>query len=85
MADLKEFFEAIVKYGVLPIFCVWVWQQDREIEEIKTKMYECFDDKEDILKNKISNDTNKKSYIMPYMVAVLPCKEHDKYEYSRKN
>ena len=78
MADMKEFLDSIIKYGGYPILLVWVWTLDKEQEEIKDKLYECFDDKELILKNKVTTNDNKIFYVKPLMLAVLT-KEQDEY------
>lgn len=84
MADFKEYFDAIAKFGVIPILVVWVWKLDSEQQEIKEKLFDCFDDKEDILKHRFSKYDKKTYYVKPYMVAVLPCKKEDD-EYYREN
>lgn len=81
MAEIKEFCEAIIKYGGYPILLIWVWQLDAEQEEMKNKMFECFEDKEDILKNRSISNRNKDTfYIRPIMVATLPTKCHETKE-----
>jgi len=84
MAEVKEYLDAIAKFGVIPILVVWVYKLDTDQQEIKEKLFECFDDKEDILKNRFSSHNKKTLYIKPYMVAVLPCKKQED-EYNRKS
>jgi hypothetical protein len=85
MAEFKVYLDAIAKFGVVPILCMWVYKLDKEQTEIKEKLFDCFDDKEDILKNRMSSHDKKTIYIKPYMVAVLPCKKNEKDEYCREN
>lgn len=85
MAEFKVYLEAIGKYGVIPVLILWVWKLDKEQQEMKEKMFECFEDKEDILKNRMSSHDKKTLYIKPYMVAILPCKKENENEYNRKN
>lgn len=77
MAELTGVLDAIIKYGGYPILLIWVWNLDAEQTEMKEKMFDCFQDKEDILKNRITNHENKTLFIKPYMVAVLPCKQNN--------
>jgi hypothetical protein len=86
MANINTYLDAIAKFGVIPILIVWVYKLDQEQQEIKVKLFDCFDDKEDILRNRFSNKDNKTLYVKPYMVAVLPCKnKNNKYENKRQN
>jgi len=86
MTNINTYLDAIAKFGVIPILIVWVYKLDQEQQEIKYKLYDCFEDKEYILKNRLSKKENKTLYIKPYMVAVLPCKNKNKnHEDNRKN
>ena len=85
MAEFKVYLDAIAKFGVVPILVIWVYKLDKEQQEMKEKLFDCFDDKEDILKNRMSSHDKKTLYIKPYMVAVLPCKKQNEDEYNRKN
>lgn len=86
MADFKMYLDAIAKFGVVPILVIWNYKLDKEQSYIKEKMFDCFQDKEDILKNRMSSDNKKTLYIKPYLVAVLPSKENQKEdEYYKEN
>lgn len=77
MTELKNATEIIIKYGVLPVLIVNVWWINTELQEVKEKMYECFDDKEVILKNKVTNNSSNVFYIKPRLDAVLPTKKQE--------
>lgn len=85
MPEFKVYLDAIAKFGVVPILVIWNYKLDKEQSYIKEKMFDCFQDKEDILKNRMSSHDKKTLYIKPYMVAVLPCKEKKENEYYREN
>ena len=85
MTNINTYLDAIAKFGVIPILIVWVYKLDQEQQEIKVKLFDCFDDKEDILKNRFSKKENKTLYVKPYIVAVLPNKKNNKYENKRQN
>jgi len=85
MANINTYLDAIAKFGVIPILVMWVYKLDKDQQDIKDKLFECFDDKEDILKNRFSSHKKNTLYVKPYMVAVLPCKQNNKNEYNRKS
>ena len=73
MSDLKNLLEIIIKFGVLPVLIINVYWLNTKLADVEEKMYDCFDDRETILKNRVSKENNRsRSISKTLIVAVLP-------------
>ena len=71
--SLKNLLEIIIKFGVLPVLIINVYWLNTKLADVEEKMYDCFDDREMILKNHVSKENNRsKSISKTLIVAVLP-------------
>lgn len=75
MKEFKDILDLTIKFGVVPILMINVYWLNSELGEVKEKMYDCFDDKETILRNRTTNNSNKGSF--NHFIAILPTKEKD--------
>lgn len=74
--EIKAILELIKTYGVrgILILCL-IWMNNR-LNTVEEKMFDCFDDRETILKNRsVENKPKALFLIKPMMVAVLPSKK----------
>lgn len=72
MKELKDTLDLVIKFGVIPILMINVWWLNSELGEVKERMYDCFEDKETILRNRTTNNNEKKEPSLNWLVAVLP-------------
>jgi hypothetical protein len=83
MKEFKDTLDLVIKFGVIPVLMINVWWLNSELSEVKEKMYDCFDEKETILRNR-TTDNRSTSNVKYLSVAIIPEKVSKKIE-GRKN
>lgn len=57
MLPVNQFFDIIKKQGATGVLALWLWYTHSEVQELKSRLYECYGKDEQIMEQQIQKET----------------------------